>query len=465
MQLYDTITRAKRPFEPLVPGRVGLYVCGNTVYDDCHVGHARATIVYDVLYRHLLARGYEVVYVRNITDVDDKIIARAARDGTTPEAIVERYIGRMREDARALGALDPTHEPRATESIEAMVRLIGRLIETGHAYAPGNGDVYYSVERFADYGKLSGQRTEELRAGARVEVGEAKADALDFALWKAAKAGEPAWASPWGEGRPGWHIECSAMSMGLLGERFDIHGGGLDLVFPHHENEIAQSEAATGRALARWWVHNGLVRVDGEKMSKSLGNFRTVRDALATRRGEELRYFVVASHYRSPLNYADAQLDAARAALRGLYTALRGTGAGPGAASGEAAGGALDAEALARFDAAMDDDLNTPEAIAVLHDLAGRLNVAKGAGGDVAALAGTLRALGGRLGLLQADPEAVLQGGAGALEAPAIEALLAERADARAAKDFARADAIRDELVAAGVVLEDAGGETRWRRA
>ena len=472
MRLYNTLGRAAGEFEPIEPGRVGLYVCGITVYDHCHVGHARAMVVYDVLYRHLLARGLDVTYVRNITDVEDKIIARAAADGTTPEAIVERYTESMHRDARALGALAPTHEPRATEAIGSMIGLIERLIASGHAYASDGGDVHYAVASFPGYGKLSGRRPEELRAGARVAVDEAKRDPIDFALWKAAKPGEPAWDSPWGPGRPGWHIECSAMARDALGDTVDIHGGGLDLEFPHHENEIAQSEAATGAPLARWWLHNGLVTVDGEKMSKSLGNFRTIRDALATHSGEELRYFIVASHYRSPVNYADAQLDAARAALRGLYTALRGTGAvdvpPAGADSGD--------PAARRFEAAMDDDLNTPEAIAALHELAGRLNVEKARGGDAgsgaAALAATLRALGARLGLLEDDPERVLQRGAGGADAAAgglggeaIEALVAERTAARAARDFARADAIRDELAAAGVELEDAGGETRWRRA
>ena len=483
MRLYNTLGRSLGTFEPIEPGRVGLYVCGMTVYDDCHVGHARAMVVYDVLYRHLLARGLDVTYVRNITDVEDKIIARAAREGTTPEAIVERHTASMQADARALGNLEPTLEPRATAAIGQMVELIGRLIDSGHAYAPGNGDVYYAVEAFEGYGKLSGRRPEELRAGARVAVDEAKRDPIDFALWKAAKPGEPAWDSPWGRGRPGWHIECSAMAREALGDTFDIHGGGLDLEFPHHENEIAQSEAATGAPLARWWLHNGLVTVEGEKMSKSLGNFRTIRDALGTHTGEELRYFIVASHYRSPVNYADAQLDAARAALRGLYPALRGVdraGAGGGGADGSPgevppAGADPEDPAARRFEAAMDDDLNTPEAIAALHELAGRLNVAKSGAGDpdrAACLARTLVALGARLGLLEDDPEAVLQRGAagagaaaGGLDAPAIEALVAERTAARSARDFARADAIRDELAAAGVELEDAGGTTRWRRS
>ncbi len=493
MRLYNTLGRRLEDFEPMEPGRVGLYVCGITVYDDLHVGHARALVVYDVLYRHLLARGLDVTFVRNITDVDDKIIARAAREGVPPDEVTATYVRRMHEDARMLGTLPPTHEPRATDSIEAMVRLIGTLIDNGHAYAPGNGDVYYSVVAFDGYGKLSGQRPDELRAGARVAVDEVKRDALDFALWKAARPGEPAWPSPWGDGRPGWHIECSAMAKALLGERFDIHGGGLDLVFPHHENEIAQSEAAHGCGPARVWLHNGLVTVDGEKMSKSVGNFTTLRRALERHSGEELRAFIVASHYRSPLNHAADSLDAARAGLRRLYTALRGVPVDGGdvPVDGAAVRGSRDGErdeaAVAAFETAMDDDLNTPEAMAVLHALAGRLNVAKAAAdkaggddaggsgdaggtGDAARIARTLRELGARLGLLQDDPEGVLQGGGrGASrdgsDARTVEALIAERAAARAAKDFARADAVRDELVRLGIVLEDAGGATRWRRA
>jgi len=464
LHIHNTLGRRKEPFHPRVPGQVGLYVCGITVYDHCHVGHARAMVVYDVLYRHLLASGFDVTYVRNITDVDDKIIERARSSGETPEALAERFIGHMQEDAAALGALAPTHEPRAVGHIDGVIRMITALIDRGHAYAVEDGDVLYSVRSFEDYGKLSGRKPDELRSGGRVATDERKHDPLDFALWKRAKPGEPSWHSPWGDGRPGWHIECSAMSTALLGEEFDIHGGGLDLQFPHHENEIAQSEAASGKGFARYWMHNGMVRVDGEKMSKSLGNFLTVRDALREWRGEELRFFVVASHYRSPIEIGDEPLAAARRALRGLYTALRGHPVQADATS--------DPSFTARFEAAMDDDLNTSGAIAVLHELAGALNRATTDGAAHAAtLATTLRTLGGRLGLLQEDPEAVLRGeldpgsaAADGLSDAAIDALIEERRMAREAKDFARGDAIRDQLAGAGIVLEDAGGSTSWRR-
>lgn len=467
LHLHNTLSRRREPFEPRDPGRVSLYVCGITVYDHCHIGHARAIVVYDVLYRHLQASGLDVTYVRNITDVDDKIIDRAAREGVAADALSERYIVSMHEDAAALGALSPTHEPRARDSIDACIRLIETLIERGHAYVGENRDVYYSVSSFADYGKLSGRRPSELRAGLRVAVDTHKNDPLDFVMWKAAKPGEPSWPSPWGDGRPGWHIECSAMSTSLLGNGFDIHGGGLDLEFPHHENEIAQSEAACGAPYARYWMHNGLVRVDDEKMSKSLGNFHTIRDVLTRFSGEEIRAFIVASHYRSPLNYSDAQLEAARAALRRLYTALRDLPIDADAQAG------LDQAAVVRFQAAMDDDLNSAEAVAVLHELAGRLNTARRSdaqAGQVPVLAATLRQLGGRLGLLQGDATAYLQGDTGAatsadaLDAAAIQALIDQRTAARAAKDFASSDRIRDELAAAGIVLEDAGGKTSWRR-
>ena len=455
MQIHNTMSRRRETFEPREPGRVGLYVCGITVYDHCHIGHARALVVYDILFRHLQASGFDVTYVRNITDVDDKIIDRAAREGVSADEISERFIASMHKDAEALGTIAPTHEPRAMDSIDAAIDLIKRLIDSGHAYAGDNGDVYYAVASFDGYGKLSGRKPAELRSGLRVAVDEHKRDPLDFVMWKAAKPDEPQWPSPWGPGRPGWHIECSAMSMSLLGETFDIHGGGLDLEFPHHENEIAQSEAATGKLFARYWMHNGLVRVDDEKMSKSLGNFTTIRDVLERYDAEQVRAFIVASHYRSPLNYSDSQLDATGTALRRLYNALRGQATD---------GTELDTEAVARFDAAMNDDLNTPEAMAVLHDLAGRLNVAsRGGDADAGKLASTLRQLGARLGLLQRDPDGVLQGET-SLPAERIDALIAERAAARVAKDFARSDEIRDELAAAGIALEDSGGKTTWRR-
>ncbi len=469
LQIYNTLHRRKEPFEPLIAGHAGLYVCGITVYDECHVGHGRVMIVYDVLFRHLRSAGYLVNYVRNITDVDDKIIKRAAERGVSPTQLSQRYIDEMHADERALNVLPPVHEPRATESIASMVRIIGRLIESGHAYAADNGDVYYSVKSFAEYGKLSGRKVDELRAGERVAVDEYKRDPLDFVLWKASKPGEPSWSSPWGEGRPGWHIECSAMSMDLLGEEFDIHGGGADLQFPHHENEIAQSEALTGGRFARYWMHNGLVRIGDEKMSKSLNNFLTIRDVLAQFSGEEIRTFIIGSHYRSPLNYTNEALLAARTALRRFYTALRGRPIDRASMADtlHADTSLLDAEYIERFVAAMDDDLNTPEALAVLHDLANTINKEVDiSSARSVSLASTLVYLGGRLGILDQDPEALLQGGA-TQDGPSaiqIDALIEERQAARAAKDFARSDQIRDELAAQGVVLEDAGGKTTWRR-
>ncbi|NND91476.1 MAG: cysteine--tRNA ligase [Granulosicoccus sp.] len=470
LQIYNTLNRRKELFKPLKQGHVGLYVCGITVYDECHVGHGRVMIVYDLLYRHLLSAGYSVNYVRNITDVDDKIINRAAELGVSPTALSQRYIDEMHADERALGVLPPTHEPRATESIQSMIRIIERLIESGHAYAADNGDVFYAVKSFAEYGKLSGRRIEELRAGERVAIDEHKRDPLDFVLWKSSKPGEPSWPSPWGDGRPGWHIECSAMSMDLLGEEFDIHGGGADLQFPHHENEIAQSEALTGGRFARYWMHNGMVRIDEEKMSKSLNNFLTLRDVLAEYSGEEIRTFILSSHYRSPLNYTTEALLAARTALRRFYTALRGRPVPREGMTHDTNPGktvAMDTGYVERFDAAMNDDLNTPEAMAVLHELTNALNKDADAGSEHAVrLASTLVYLGGRLGLLDKDPEELLHGDAGSdgPTADRIAAMIEERQAARAAKDFARSDQIRDELALQGVILEDAGGKTTWRR-
>jgi cysteinyl-tRNA synthetase len=399
-----------------------------------------------------------VTYVRNITDIDDKIIKRAAENDEDINALTTRFIAAMHEDADALGVLRPTHEPKATDNIDAIIRMIEQLIQRDHAYAADNGDVYYDVRRFPDYGQLSGKKLDELEAGARVEVGEAKRDPLDFVLWKAAKPGEPAWDSPWGPGRPGWHIECSAMSTRLLGNHFDIHGGGQDLQFPHHENEIAQSEGATCQHFVNYWMHNGFVRINEEKMSKSLGNFFTVREILERYRPEEIRYFILTAQYRSPLNYADDQLDAARAALTRLYTALRGL---------------PDAQALEgtdyerRFAEAMDDDFNTPIALSVLFDLARELNKAREEGGSEqgAALGALLRKLAGHLGLLSDDPERYLKGeSADGLSDQEIEALIQARANARKAKNFAEADRIRDELQSKGVILEDGAGGTTWRR-
>jgi cysteinyl-tRNA synthetase len=461
LHIYNTLTRRKEPLRPLEPGRVRMYVCGMTVYDFCHLGHARVLVVFDIVYRHLKRLGLDVTYVRNITDIDDKIIRRAAENGEAIEALTERFIGAMHEDADRLGVLRPDAEPRATLHMAEILAMITRLLDQDHAYVAGNGDVYYAVASFPGYGKLSGKDPQDLRAGARVEVGEAKRDPLDFALWKAAKPGEPAWASPWGAGRPGWHIECSAMSTGCLGNHFDIHGGGADLMFPHHENEIAQSEGATGEPFVNVWMHNGFVRVNDEKMSKSLGNFFTVREILARYQPEEVRYFILGSHYRSPLNYDDSQLDAARAALTRLYTALREL-----PADAEPAGGEGYRE---RFDAAMDDDFNTPEALAVLFDLAREINRLRGQ--DVAAaaaLGAELRALGAALGLLGQDAEAYLKAGAGSaaggLADADIDALIARRNAARKDRNFSAADRLRDELTAAGIVLEDGPGGTTWRR-
>ncbi len=453
LHIVNTLTRTKEEFVPLVPGRVSMYVCGMIVYDLCHLGHARVFVVFDMVTRWLRASGYQVEYVRNITDIDDKIIKRAAENGETPGALTERFIQAMHEDERALGVLPPDHEPRATQYVAQMLAMIAQLEANGLAYPAPNGDVYYSVRGFAGYGRLSGKSLDELRAGERVEVDSNKRDPMDFVLWKAAKPGEPAWDSPWGPGRPGWHIECSAMSADLLGNHFDIHGGGQDLQFPHHENEIAQSEGAHGCTFVNVWMHNGFVRVDNEKMSKSLGNFFTIREVLEKYDAEVVRFFILRAHYRSPLNYSDAHLDDARGALTRLYTALRGapaTQAQPDWATPFAG----------RFKAAMDDDFNTPEALAVLFELAGEANR-----GDAGA-ASQLRALGGVLGLLQRPADAFLKGGAGEGGMPEteIESLIAARLAARQSKNFAESDRIRGVLKTAGIVLEDGPGGTTWRR-
>jgi cysteinyl-tRNA synthetase len=461
LTLYNSLSGRKEEFVPIDPGRVRMYVCGMTVYDYCHLGHARVLVVFDVIYRHLVSLGYQVTYVRNITDVDDKIIARAAEKGETIRELTDRFIAAMHQDADALGVLRPDIEPRATDSMDDILGMIGRLLDNGYAYQGSNGDIYYSVSKFTEYGRLSGKRIEDLRSGARVEVEEAKRDPLDFVLWKSAKPGEPGWSSPWGEGRPGWHIECSAMSTECLGAHFDIHGGGMDLKFPHHENEIAQSVGATGEPFVNYWVHNGFVQIDEEKMSKSLGNFFTVREILRRYQPEEIRYFILTSHYRSPLNYSDDNLDKARGALQRLYTALRDSDA-------------VDeqrpvTEYVDRFQAAMNDDFNTPEALAVLFDLTRAMNRARQDGGkDAARLAGTLKMLSGRLGLLQSDPETWLrsQHGAAAAGPPdeEIDALVLRRDQAREARDWAEADRLREQLTELGIVLEDGTGRTRWRR-
>jgi len=457
LHIYNSLTRRKEPFQPIEPGKARMYVCGMTVYDYCHLGHARVMVVFDVIARHLRQSGYDLTYVRNITDIDDKIIKRAQENGEDYTALTKRFIRAMHEDSAALGVLPPDQEPRATASMADIIRMIGTLIDRGHAYAAANGDVYYDVSSFAGYGQLSGEQPDALRAGARVDVDEAKDDPLDFVLWKAAKPGEPAWDSPWGPGRPGWHIECSAMSTCCLGEHFDIHGGGMDLKFPHHENEIAQSEGATGHKFVNYWIHNGFVQVDEEKMSKSLGNFFTVREVLARYRPEEVRFFILGSHYRSPLNYTEDNLNKARSALGRLYTALRGV---------DRSGGTVLAEHAERFRAAMDDDFNTPEAVAALFEVANRLNRAREQGAPLADLAVTLTVLGGTLGLLQEDPDAYFQGGAGGgLDDAAIQALIDARSAARRAKDWTESDRIRDLLKEQGVLLDDGPQGTVWRRA
>lgn len=452
--LYNTLSRAKEAFVPIQPGQARMYVCGMTVYDYCHLGHARVLVVFDMIARWLRASGFAVTYVRNVTDIDDKIIKRAIENGEAYTALTQRFIDAMHKDAAALGVLPPDHEPRATEYVGRMLDMIARLIERGHAYAAANGDVYYAVQSFPGYGRLSGKSLDDLRAGERVEVDPHKRDAMDFVLWKAAKPGEPSWPSPWGPGRPGWHIECSAMGSDLLGRHFDIHGGGQDLQFPHHENEIAQSEGAHGCKFVNYWLHNGFVRVDDEKMSKSLGNFFTIREILAKYDAEVVRFFILRAHYRSPLNYSDQHLDDAKAALTRLYTALRGIDTAPAAIDWTQAH-------AARFRAAMDDDFNTPEAIAVLFELAAEVNR-----GRDAAQAARLKALAGVLGLLERDAEVFLQAGAGGsdYDETRIAGLIEERLVARQARDFARSDAIRDELKGAGIVLEDGPGGTTWRR-
>ncbi|QPK63160.1 cysteine--tRNA ligase [Methylomonas sp. LL1] len=454
LKIYNTLTRSKQEFVPKQPGKIGMYVCGMTVYDYCHIGHARVMVVFDTVARYLRHSGYELTYVRNVTDIDDKIIQRANDNGEDFSALTERFIEAMHEDERALSVLPPDIEPRATRSITAIINMIQKLIEREYAYVGGNGDVFYAVNRFQGYGKLSGKNIEDLQAGERVDVDIAKRDPLDFVLWKMAKPGEPYWDSPWGQGRPGWHIECSAMSTCCLGNHFDIHGGGMDLQFPHHENEIAQSEGATGEPFVNYWMHNGFVRVNEEKMSKSLGNFFTVREVLKQFRPEVIRFFILSSHYRSPLNYSDEQLDDAGAALTRLYTALRGVGI---------TDVAIDAEFKQRFEQAMDDDFNTPVALAVLFDVARELNKAE----DKQILAATLKQLATILGLLQDDPDSFLKGGASTdgLTEVEIERLIEARKAAKANKDWSQADSIRDQLKAQGILLEDiAGGLTSWRR-
>ena len=471
LRIYNTLAREKQEFVPVEPGKVRMYVCGVTVYDYCHLGHARFMIVFDIVRRWLRALGYTVTYVRNITDIDDKIIKRAQEHNEPVEQLTARFIQAMNEDAAALGVEKPDFEPRATEHVPGMLEMIRRLEARGLAYAAASGDVNYAVRKFPGYGKLSGKSLDELRAGERVEVDPAKQDPLDFVLWKKGKEGEPSWESPWGRGRPGWHIECSVMSSALLGPHFDIHGGGQDLQFPHHENEIAQSEGAFQEKFVNYWMHNGFIRVDNEKMSKSLGNFFTVQEVLAKYDPEVVRFFIARAHYRSPINYSDQNLEDAKHSLARLYTALKGH---------DAAAGAVDwgDSHARRFRAAMNDDFNTPEAVAVLFDLANELNRS----GD-ASVARLLKSLGGTLGLLQRDPGDFLQGRrgitvpvAGVSKTAEVTAVAAANEDeirekidkrnaARKRKDFAEADRIRNELLVAGIVLEDSAQGTTWRRS
>ena len=467
LRIHNSLTGQVEPFVPLVPGKVRLYVCGITVYDYCHIGHMRMFVVFDVVRRYLRHGGYSLTFVRNITDIDDKIIRRAAENGEPIEALTARYIAAMDEDAAQLDVERPDIEPRATAYVPEILAMIQRLIERGHAYVASSGDVLYSVSSFPDYGRLSGKRLADLRAGARVDVEESKHDPLDFVLWKRSKPGEPTWDSPWGPGRPGWHIECSAMSTSLLGDYFDIHGGGMDLKFPHHENEIAQSCGATGHPFVKVWMHNGFVNVDNEKMSKSLGNFFTVRDILPRlRHPEVLRYFLLGSHYRGPINYSLTQLEQADLALGRLYNALRGL---PDASPPPGATPYRD-----KFEAAMNEDFNTAEAVAVLQTLAREINTLKAAGkvAEAASWAAEFRALSSLLGVVQLDPEAWFRcsqpvDGAVAegLSDAHIQACIEARLAARKAKDFTESDRLRDVLAAQGVVLEDKpGGLTSWRR-
>jgi cysteinyl-tRNA synthetase len=479
LKIHNTLARDKQEFKSIEVNKVRMYVCGMTVYDYCHLGHARVMVVFDMVYRWLKASGYDVTYVRNITDIDDKIIKRAAENKESIHTLTQRFIDAMHEDADALGVQRPDHEPRATQFIPQMLQMVEQLEQNGLAYKAADGDVNYAVRKFDGYGKLSGKSLEDLRAGERVEVASDKNDPLDFVLWKHAKAGEAEevqWESKWGKGRPGWHLECSAMGSELLGNHFDIHGGGADLQFPHHENEIAQSEGAHGCQYVNYWMHNGFVRVDNEKMSKSLGNFFTIREVLKKYDAEVVRFFILRAHYRSPLNYSDHHLDDAKGALTRLYTALKSISVRPEPVEGEqvhpsahASTGSARTDGVdwyepyaQRFKAAMDDDFNTPEAVAVLFDLANEVNRTQSVEAAV-----QLKVLAGVLGLLQRDAQEFLQGSttAGGLNDAAINAQIEARIAAKKAKDFAEADRIRKALLEAGIVLEDTAQGTSWRRA
>ena len=456
LQIYDSLTKQKREFVPVKSGHVRIYVCGITVYDHCHIGHARSIILFDVIIRYLRSRGWRVDYVRNITDIDDKIINRANKNRESCDALTERFIEAMRKDEKALGVLKPDHEPRATEYIPKITALIETIIEKGYGYVADNGDVYFDVRKFKPYGKLSHRDIEQLQAGARVEIGESKRDPLDFVLWKLAKPGEPTWDSPWGPGRPGWHIECSAMSTALLSQPFDIHGGGMDLKFPHHENEIAQSEAASDNGFANTWMHIGLLQVGSEKMSKSLGNFFTIQEVLEEHDPELVRYFMISGHYRSPVNYSEENLSQLQNGLERLYLALRDL---PDAEETET-------EFEARFNEAMDDDFNTPVAMSVLFEMAHEIQRLREQGDlQVAAKLGkTLVRLGNVFGILQKNPSQFFQGDIASQEIEKINSLIKERDQARADKNWQRADEIRDELMTMKVVIEDSSEGTTWRR-
>ncbi|RLA44433.1 MAG: cysteine--tRNA ligase [Gammaproteobacteria bacterium] len=467
LQIYNTLSRQKETFRAMHEGKISLYVCGITVYDYCHIGHARVLVAFDAITRYLRSQGWDVNYVRNITDIDDKILSRAAENKEQYTSLTGRMIDAMHADERALGVLAPDHEPRATDHIDDILSMVQSLVDNHYAYRADNGDVYYRIKRFPEYGKLSNKNPDELLAGARVDVDEAKEDPRDFVLWKVAGEAETGWDSPWGRGRPGWHIECSAMSTCLLGETFDIHGGGPDLPFPHHENEIAQSEAATGKPFVHYWMHAGAVRVDDEKMSKSLNNFFTIREVLEKYHPEVVRYFLLSSHYRSPINYSENNLIEARQGLERFYQALRGFAKVAPTPLTEL----MQSDYYHRFTVAMDDDFNTREAFSAMYDLVRELNtVAKNNNDQAQRLAADLKALGGILGLLEVDPAGFLQGGGTAAHSTdehkdeQIELLIAEREQAKKNKDYAGADAIRAQLKSQGVVLEDSREGTRWRR-
>jgi len=472
LQLYNSLTRKKETFTPLKPGKVGMYVCGVTVYDYCHVGHARVMVVFDIINRWFQQLGYDVDYVRNFTDVDDKIIQRASERGIGIDVLTDEMIAAFDEDIGSLGCLHPTHEPRATAHMAEMITMIGALIEQDRAYVSDSGDVLYAVRSFDGYGQLSGKNIDELESGSRVEVDASKRDPLDFVLWKMAKAGEPSWDSPWGAGRPGWHIECSAMSCAHLGDTFDIHGGGMDLKFPHHENEIAQARAANGGGFARYWLHNGFVNINAEKMSKSLGNFFTIREVTKKYHPEVLRMFMLGTHYRSPLDFSDSALDAAKAGLDRLYETARRIQremrdvrcemSDVRCRTDDSVISHLTSNIVPAFTESMNDDFNTPEALACLFDVSRSLNKGLDAGEDVSELVAQFAAMCGVLGIVQHDVESWFKGDN--VDAERIEALISERAAAKKARDFARADAIRDELATEGIVLEDSPTGTTWKK-